>query len=120
MGAYSEAAEFYDVLYGAKDYAAEANLLTKLIQEHRPGATALLDVGCGTGANSRCLIDGGQLTDGWIFTVAGDDDDVTVCRLSRTLIDGDVSRLEFEYLFGDRNRLEAVLHGGQELGLAVR
>lgn len=184
MGAYSKAAEFYDILYGDKDYAAEADLLTKLIHEHRPGATTLLDVGCGSGAHARCLIDAGfrvdgvdiepafveiasakcpegtfhvgdmrtldlpdrydvvlclfsaigyvrdeeglrgtierlashlepkgallvdpwfepgQLTHGHISTIVGEGNDLTVCRMSRTLIEGNVSRLEFEYLIG--------------------
>lgn len=41
-----------------------------------------------------------QLTHGWISTLVGKDDDVTVCRMSRTLIEGRTSRLEFEYLIG--------------------
>lgn len=32
--------------------------------------------------------------------MVGEGGDVTVCRISRTLIDGDVSRLGFEYLIG--------------------
>ena len=42
----------------------------------------------------------GQLTNGWISTLIAKDDDVSVCRMSRTLVDGGVSRLEFEYLIG--------------------
>lgn len=42
----------------------------------------------------------GQLTNGWISTLSGQDDDVSVCRMSRTFVDGRVSRLEFEYLIG--------------------
>ncbi len=191
MGDYSQAAEFYDVLYrGDKDYAAEADLLAGLIHESNPGAASLLDVGCGTGAHARCLVDSGfsvdgvdiepafvelarakcpegsfrigdmrtldlperydavlclfsaigyvrdeaalrttiqrlsghlepagvlvvdpwfepgQLTDGWISTTVGKGEDVTVCRMSRTLIHGDVSRLEFEYLIGTSGGLE--------------
>ncbi len=48
----------------------------------------------------------GQLTDGLISTVVGEGGDPTVCRMSRTLIDGDVSRLEFEYLIGTSEGIE--------------
>ncbi|WP_370944263.1 class I SAM-dependent methyltransferase [Amycolatopsis sp. cg5] len=36
-----------------KDYAAEAEDITRLIREHTPGADSLLDVACGTGAHLR-------------------------------------------------------------------
>ena len=65
MGDYSQAAEFYDLLYaGEKDYQSEAALLVELIHESTPNATSLLDVGCGTGAHARSLIDAGFDVDG--------------------------------------------------------
>lgn len=65
MAHYSDAAEFYDLLYeGEKDYAAEANLLASLIRERAPRAESLLDVGCGTGSHARALIDAGFTVDG--------------------------------------------------------
>jgi hypothetical protein len=42
----------------------------------------------------------GQLTHGWISTLVGKGGGVAVCRMSRTLVEGSVSRLEFEYLIG--------------------
>jgi dTDP-3-amino-3,6-dideoxy-alpha-D-glucopyranose N,N-dimethyltransferase/dTDP-3-amino-3,4,6-trideoxy-alpha-D-glucopyranose N,N-dimethyltransferase len=42
----------------------------------------------------------GQLTHGWISTLVGKNENVTVARMSRTLIQDSVSRLEFEYLIG--------------------
>jgi len=185
VGSYSEAAEFYDLLYSdQKDYAEEAQVLAGLLRKNCPEAKSLLDVGCGTGAHARSLIDGGfevdgidlepsfveiaakkcpegsfhvgdmanfdlpgqydgvlclfsaigyaqteenlraairamtahlkpggvllvdpwfeesELSDGWISTHVGRGDDLTVCRMSRTVIEGAVSRLEFEYLIG--------------------
>ncbi len=47
-----------------------------------------------------------QLTDGWIMTVVGEGDGVHVCRMSRTVLDGAVSRLEFEYLIGSAEGME--------------
>ena len=48
----------------------------------------------------------GQLTHGYITTVIGKSEDVTVCRMSRTLVDGPISRLEFEYLIGTAGGIE--------------
>lgn len=185
MGAYAEAAEFYDLLYsGEKDYPAEARLVAELVRAVRPDARTLLDVGCGTGAHARALVDlgfavdgvdkepafvelarakcpegsfvvgdmtaldlparydavlclfsaigyartpealdatlvgmaahlhpggvvvvdpwfePGQLTNGWISTLVGRSEERAVCRMSRTVIDGALSRLDFEYLVG--------------------
>ena len=71
MGDYSQAAEFYDLLYaGEKDYEAEAKPLVELrgsahdSTSHAEPAVSLLDVGCGTGAHARSLIDAGFEVDG--------------------------------------------------------
>jgi SAM-dependent methyltransferase len=191
VGAYAQAAELYDLLYaGEKDYAAEARLLRDLIHAEHPRARSILDVGCGTGAHARALLDlgftvdgvdveadfvriaaakcpeggfsigdmtaldlsarydvvtclfsaigyvaseqalraaiggmrrhltdggivlvdpwfePGQLTDGWISTLIGGGDGITVCRMSRTVLSGSVSRLEFEYLVGTARGIE--------------
>jgi SAM-dependent methyltransferase len=52
---FARSARYYDVIYGFKDYAAEAAELDRRIQEARPGAATLLDVACGTGAHLRFL-----------------------------------------------------------------
>lgn len=201
MGSYGGAAEFYDLLYSEqKDYGAEARLIESLIRGVFPSAESLLDVGCGTGAHARSLLDlgfrvdgidlepafveiarrkcpdgsfevgdmvdfdlgqrydvvtclfsaigyvltedrlraavrrmrehlapggvllidpwfePGQLTSGWITTVAGHRQGLSVTRMSRTVLDGSVSRLEFEYLVGTSAGIEhrSELH---ELGL---
>lgn len=191
MGSYENCAEFYDLLYsGEKDYAAEAEFIASLIRERDPTARSILDVGCGTGAHARHLIDAGfrvdgmdleptfieiassrcpkgsfvvedmttldlpgrydvviclfsvvgyarteealretvrrmsghlnpgglllvdpwfepgQMTDGWIATRVGEREDLAVCRMSRTVILGTVSRLEFEYLIGTPKGIE--------------
>lgn len=46
---YRTTAQLYDVIYAWKDYAAESEEIHRLIQSRCPGATTLLDVGCGTG-----------------------------------------------------------------------
>ena len=52
---YGASARWYDVIYGFKDYAAEAEALRSIIDAHRPGARRLLDVACGTGEHLRHL-----------------------------------------------------------------
>ncbi len=48
----------------------------------------------------------GQLTHGWISTIIGKAEGVTVCRMSRTVVDGLLSRIEFQYLIGTPAGLE--------------
>ena len=65
MGAYSEAADFYDLLYRSeKDYRAEAAFLATLIRDRSPEAVTILDVACGTGEHARHLTDLGFRVDG--------------------------------------------------------
>ena len=191
MGAYSQAAEFYDLLYSAdKDYGREAALITDLIRAKAPEARRILDVGCGTGAHARALIDAGfevdgidiepafveiasrkcpegtfhvadmcsvtlearydavtclfsaigyvksvdsldqaihrmtehlepggvllvdpwfapgEMDDGHVMVLQAEDADRSVVRMSRTVIEGAISRLEFEYLIGSSTGLE--------------
>ncbi|HEX3052988.1 MAG TPA: class I SAM-dependent methyltransferase [Aggregatilineaceae bacterium] len=47
---YNQSAQFYDLVYGYKDYAGEAQAIHKLITQYcRSGGNVLLDVACGTG-----------------------------------------------------------------------
>jgi SAM-dependent methyltransferase len=53
---FSRSARLYDAVYASiRDYPREAAELDRLIQERRPGARALLDVACGTGAHLEHL-----------------------------------------------------------------
>ena len=45
----------YDLIYRDKDYAAEAAQLAFLLRAHAPGATDLLELGCGSGRHALCL-----------------------------------------------------------------
>ena len=48
----------------------------------------------------------GQLTNHYVTMATGEADGVTVCRMSRTVVEGTVSRLEFEYLVGRPDGIE--------------
>jgi SAM-dependent methyltransferase len=52
LNAFERSAHFYDDLYEAKDYAAEADYVDALIQQYLPGAQSVLDLGCGTGRHA--------------------------------------------------------------------
>jgi SAM-dependent methyltransferase len=52
---FSATAEFYDAIYGFKDYAGEAVKIRQLIARERPGAGTILDIACGTGEHARFL-----------------------------------------------------------------
>ena len=45
-------AAYYDLLYRDKDYAGEADWVDALIRRHRPGASRMLELGCGTGGHA--------------------------------------------------------------------
>lgn len=65
MSDYSQAADFYDLLYESqKDYAREAELIARLIRDRVPEAKSILDVGCGTGAHALRLHERGFAVDG--------------------------------------------------------
>jgi SAM-dependent methyltransferase len=76
---FTQTAAFYDAIYAArgKDYAGEAESLAGWIRDAVPGATRLLDVGCGTGAH---LAEFARLG----FAVRGIDADVKMVALARS------------------------------------
>ena len=52
---YSQTAQYYDLIYNFKDYAAEAEKITALIQKELPTAKTILDVACGTAEHAKLL-----------------------------------------------------------------
>lgn len=53
MSVFGAYASYYDLLYKDKDYAGEARYVNSLIQNFAPGASSLLDIGCGTGRHAE-------------------------------------------------------------------
>lgn len=54
-GVFDAYAAYYDLLYRDKDYAGEAAYVRDLIQQYRPGAREVLELGCGTGGHAVCF-----------------------------------------------------------------
>lgn len=48
-------ARYYDLLYKDKDYDAEAEYVTNLIQRFHPSAQSILELGSGTGIHASLL-----------------------------------------------------------------
>jgi SAM-dependent methyltransferase len=59
-------AAYYDLFNSDKDYAAEAAYVAQIVRRHAPGASRLLDLGCGTGRHATHLVSNG-------FSVTGVD-----------------------------------------------
>jgi SAM-dependent methyltransferase len=93
----------YDVvtcLFSSIGYMASEDELRSAIRAMRdhlnPGGVLIVDP----------WFEPGYLTDGWVSTLNGKNDEVTVCRMGRTTLRGSVSRIEFEYLVGRASGIE--------------
>ena len=56
FGAYSR---YYDLLYKSKDYASEAEYVSRIVERHATSAQTLLDLGCGTGIHACAFAQAG-------------------------------------------------------------
>ena len=52
---FSQTAQYYDLIYGFKDYAAEAEKIADLVLKELPTAQTILDVACGTAEHAKLL-----------------------------------------------------------------
>jgi SAM-dependent methyltransferase len=64
MSVFGTYSRYYDLLYKDKDYVGEANYVRSLIEQHRPGASSVLDLGCGTGRHALLLAESGYRVTG--------------------------------------------------------
>ena len=68
---FSKSAQWYDLLYGFKDYHKEADKIVAILSKIHPKAKSILDVACGTAEHARYLsnhykVDGIDLNDDFI------------------------------------------------------
>lgn len=59
MTSFGQYAQYYDLLYGDKDYRAEADYVERLLRCHAPDARSLLELGSGTGVHASLLAKSG-------------------------------------------------------------
>jgi len=59
MTVFGKYSSYYNLLYKDKDYAGEVEYVHGLIQKYSPGATSILDLGCGTGRHDFLLAEKG-------------------------------------------------------------
>jgi SAM-dependent methyltransferase len=57
VSVFGEYARYYDLLYRDKHYDEEARFVYDLLRSHGPGASTVLELGCGTAAHAACLAD---------------------------------------------------------------
>lgn len=55
MSNFNAYGKYYDLLYKDKDYQMEVAYLDSLIRKHRPSASKILELGCGSGSHAEWL-----------------------------------------------------------------
>jgi len=97
-------------LFSAVGYAVTVarlnQALARMASQLAPGGVVVVDP----------WFEPGQLTHGRVMVVSGQRDGLAVARVSRTLLEGKTSVLEFEYLIGRPSGIER-RHERHELGL---
>jgi len=68
MSVFGPYSRYYDLLYGDKDYLAEAKYIDNLISQYHSGARTVLDLGCGTGRHAGELVKLGYQVHGVDFS----------------------------------------------------
>ena len=81
---YDSIADYYDLIYAAKDYETECQFLRRVFRQYRPSVRSILDLGCGTGGHAGVLAgrDRGELSAG--FRVTGVDRSAAMLERARS------------------------------------
>lgn len=110
---YGRSARLYDLMYEGRDYAGAAAEIRALVGEEVPGASTLLDVGCGTGRHLELLADA--------YRVEGLDLNPALLEVARercpgvTMHEGDMTKFELGRTFDTVTCLfSAIGHVGSE------
>lgn len=64
MSVFKDYANYYDLFYCDKGYAAEAQYVHELLQQYLPGARSILELGCGTASHAFSLVENGYSVHG--------------------------------------------------------
>jgi SAM-dependent methyltransferase len=101
LNVFSKYAEFYDLLYQDKDYAAEANYVECFIKKHFTDTCSILELGCGTGVNAELMAKKG-------YQVLGVDISEEMLRLAneRKLNLNDESAVKLTFCHSDIGHLQ--------------
>jgi SAM-dependent methyltransferase len=93
---FADYSQYYDLLYGDKDYHAEAQYVASKLREHRPALRSVVEFGSGTGRHGRLLARAG-------FDVVGIERSATMLAQSARVAanEGPVSPGDFAAVEGD-------------------
>jgi SAM-dependent methyltransferase len=64
MSVFNEYSSYYDLLYQAKNYNAEANYVDGIIKNFSPTSTKILEFGCGSGRHASLMAEKGYCVTG--------------------------------------------------------
>ncbi len=99
MNVFNAYADYYDLLYKDKNYSTEADYVDQLIQQYCPGATSLLNMGCGTGMHDFFLAEKG-------YHIIGVDRSEKNIKHARSKCSGDKTKsYELEFMKRDIREL---------------
>lgn len=82
--------QYYDLLYQDKDYQAEVNYVTSLIEQYVFEASSILDLGCGTGKHAELFCEQG-------FDVHGIDSSADMLNIAEERRVGKENKLSFSH-----------------------
>ena len=81
MSVFNAYARHYDLFYLDKDYPGEARHVHEILQKHSPGATTVLELGCGTSGHAVHLAEKG-------YSIVGIDSSLDMLERAHTRLAG--------------------------------